>query len=271
MLLQDKNAVIFGATGSLGSVIARAFAAEGATVHISSRNLDRVKTLADEINQSGGKAVADQADVLNEDEVHNYLQSIETTIDIALNAIAWEDTQGKPLTEMTIEEFTKPIRISTTGNFITSTAVAEKMKAQGSGVILSLTATPGGIGYANVGGFGPACCAIESLSRNLAAELGVHGIRVVNIRSAGSPDSKVFTDALEQGGEAAKKFINKLAKDTMLNQLPMIQDIADTAVLVASDKASKITGTTIDVTVGTTSALNYETTPIEFVDYRHPV
>lgn len=269
MLLQDKNAVIFGATGSLGSTIARAFAAEGAMVHISSRNLDRVKTLADEINQSGGKAVADQVDALNENEVHNYLQGIET-VDIALNAIAWEDTQGKPLTEMTIEEFTRPIRISTTGNFITSTAVAEKMKAQGSGVILSLTATPGGIGYANVGGFGPACCAIESLSRNLAAELGVHGIRVVNIRSAGSPDSKVFTDALEQGGEVAEKFINKLAKDTMLNQLPLMKDIADTAVFVASDKASKITGTSIDVTVGTTSALNYETTPIEFVDYRHP-
>jgi len=269
MQLQDQNAVIFGATSSLGRTIARAFAAEGAAVYISSRNLNRVKALADEINQSGGKVVADQVDALDKDEVHNYVQSIEKTVDIALNVIAWEDVQGKSLTEMTIEEFTRPIRISTTSNFITSTAVAEKMKAQGSGVILSLTATPGGIGYANVGGFGPACCAIESLSRNLAAELGAHGIRVVNIRSAGSPDSKIFLDALEQGGEDAKKFIHKLAKDTMLNELPLMQDIADTAVFLASDKASKITGTSIDVTVGTTTALNYESTPIEFADYRH--
>ncbi len=269
MLLQNKIAVIFGASGSLGSSIARTFAAEGATVYISSKNLHRVKALANEINQAGGKAVADQIDALSNDEVYNYIQSIEESIDITMNVIGWKDVQGKSLTEMTIEEFTRPILTSTTSNFITSTTVAEKMKTQGSGVILSLTASPGGIGYANVGSFGPACCAIESLSKNLAAELGTHGIRVVNIRSAGSPDSRVFLDALEQGGDVAKKFIHKLAKDTMLNELPLMQDIADTAVFLASDKASKITGTSIDITVGTTSALNYESTPIEFADYRH--
>ncbi|MCF7220734.1 SDR family oxidoreductase [Marilutibacter chinensis] len=72
-------------------------------------------------------------------------------------------------------------------------------------MILSLTATPGGIGYPNVGGFGPACCAIESFSCDLASELGPHGVRVTNIRYAGSPDSRVFREAVEQSGERADR------------------------------------------------------------------
>lgn len=89
--------------------------------------------------------------------------------------------------------------------FITATAAARVMVKQRSGVILSLTATPGGIGYANVGGFGPACCAIEGLSRDLGAELGLYGVRVVNIRSAGSPDSRVFKEALERAHRCLRK------------------------------------------------------------------
>jgi enoyl-[acyl-carrier-protein] reductase (NADH) len=139
------------------------------------------------------------------------------------------------------------------------------MKEQGSGVILSLTATPGGIGYANVGGFGPACCAIESFSRDLGSELGPYGVRVVNIRSAGSPDSKVFKDAIEQGGEKVKEFIKKIEDDTMLKRMPLMEDIANTAVFLVSDLAGKITGCTVDVTCGTTNALNYKVTPIAFV------
>ena len=128
-----------------------------------------------------------------------------------------------------------------------------------------MTATPGGVGYPNVGGFGPACCAVESFSRDLASELGPHGVRVVNIRSAGSPDSRVFRDAIEQGGARAAEFIQKMTDDTMLKQLPLMEDIANVAVFLASEQAGKITGVTVDVTCGTTSALNYKVAPIAFV------
>ena len=139
------------------------------------------------------------------------------------------------------------------------------MTKQKSGVILSLTATPGGIGYPLVGGFGPACCAIEAFSRNLASELGTARVRVVNPRSAGSPDSRPFRDALEQGGEKAKEFLAKIEQDTMLKKMPVMSDIANAAVFLASDLAGKITGVTLDVTAGTTSALNYKASPIAFV------
>ena len=101
-----------------------------------------------------------------------------------------------------------------------------------------------GIGYPMVGGFGPACCAIEAFSRNLAAELGPHGVRVVNIRSAGSPDSRPFRQAAAQGGPEVREFFARLKNDTMLKEMPLMKDIANAAVFLASDLAGKITGVT---------------------------
>jgi NAD(P)-dependent dehydrogenase (short-subunit alcohol dehydrogenase family) len=150
--------------------------------------------------------------------------------------------------------------------FLTTTAAARLMSRQRSGTILSLTATPGGIGYPLVGGFGPACAAIEALATNLAAELGPHGIRVVNIRSAGSPDSRPFREAIAEGDEESLEFFERLKDDTMLKELPLMRDIANTAVFLASDLAAKITGVTVDVTAGTTSALNYKAPPVAFAE-----
>jgi NAD(P)-dependent dehydrogenase (short-subunit alcohol dehydrogenase family) len=141
--------------------------------------------------------------------------------------------------------------------FLTATAAAQLMMRQGSGIILFLTATPGGIGYPFTGGFAAACCAVESLSRNLASELGVYGIRVVNIRSGGSPDSKVFKEAIESDPASMEPVIRMMEEDTMLKKLPLMADIANAAVFLVSDMASKITGVTIDVTSGTTAGLNY--------------
>lgn len=186
---------------------------------------------------------------------------------MSFNAIGLEDRQGDPLTEMTLEDFVRPVRIAMTTQFITATSAGRIMKQQRSGVILSLTATPGGIGYPNVGGFGPACCSIEGFSRNLASELGPSGVRVVNIRSAGSPDSRVFREAIEQGGERAAAFMQKIKDDTMLKDLPSMADVANLAVFLASDMAARITGVTMDVTCGTTAALNYKEPSIAFVQH----
>ena len=151
-----------------------------------------------------------------------------------------------------------PITLMMQTRFLTSIAAGKVMMQRGSGIILSLTATPGGIGYPYTGGFAPACCAIESFSKNLAAELGVYGIRVVNIRSGGSPDSKVFKDAIDSDSEVMKPILKKMEEDTMLKKLPLMSDIANAAVFLSSNMAGEITGVTIDVTCGTTAGLNYK-------------
>lgn len=268
MLLQNKNAVIYGAGGSLGGAIAKAFANAGAGLFLSGHKIKSVQRLADEINNAGGKAEAAEVDALNEKAVNDYLNKVAKragSIDISFSLIDLQDLQGVPLVEMSLEDFTRPIKRAIDSQFITNTAAGRIMIQQRSGIILSLTATPGGIGYPETGGFGPACRIMECMATNLASELGKFGIRVVSIRSAGSPDSQVFKDAIEHGGERAVEFIKKIEDDTMLKKMPPMVDIANTAVFLASDLAAGITGVAIDVTCGTTTALNYKVAPIAFV------
>lgn len=266
--LHNRNAIIYGAGGSLGSAVAKALSSAGATVMVTGHRLGPVRTLAAEIEAGGGKAEAVELDAMDEKAVGNCVKELVRkagALDISFNAIGLKDRQDVPLIDMTLADFLRPVKIAMETQFITCTAAGRVMKQQQSGVILSLTATPGGIGYPNVGGFGPACCAIEGFSRDLASELGPYGVRVVNIRSGGSPDSRVFREAIEQGGERVEAFIRKMKDDTMLKELPLTKDIANVAVFLASDMAGKITGVTVDVTCGTTTALNYKVAPIAFL------
>jgi NAD(P)-dependent dehydrogenase (short-subunit alcohol dehydrogenase family) len=141
---------------------------------------------------------------------------------------------------------------------MTGKAAAVHMMKQRSGVILNLTATPGGIGYPYTGGFAPACAAIECFSSNLASELGPYGVRAVNMRSGGSPDSRVFREAIENLPEEMSAVLKKMEADTMLKKLPLMADIAHLAVFLCSDLAGKITGVTVDISSGTTAGLNYK-------------
>lgn len=163
---------------------------------------------------------------------------------------------------MKLDDFVQPVADTLRTQFITATAAGRAMIKQGSGVILSLTATPGGVGYPRVGGFGVACAALENFMRSLAVELGAYGVRAVNIRPAGSPDSRPFAEGMKQDPETLTHVIDQIKSDTMLKDMPMVHDIANIAVFLASDMASKITGITLDATVGTTEGLNYRTTGV---------
>lgn len=260
MILQNKNAVIYGAGGSLGGAVAKALAVAGARVFLTGRNLASIQKTKEAILAIGGSAEVDVVDGFDEKAVNDHLAKISKqagSIDISFNAVGIEVKQSVPLTELSWEEFGQPITRTMHTNFLTAKAAAKIMMAQKSGIILSLTATPGGIGYPYTGGFAPSCCALENFSRNLASELGVFGIRVINIRSGGSPDSRIFSEAIRNAPEIMKPVISGLQEDTMLKRMPPMADIANTAVFLASDMAAGITGVTIDVTCGTTAALNY--------------
>jgi 3-oxoacyl-[acyl-carrier protein] reductase len=255
MLLKNKNAVIYGAGGSIGGAVARAFAREGAKVFLSGRTQASLDIIAKAIINSDGIAEIAIIDALDEKAVDTYIDNIvkkEGSIDISFNAIGLEDVQGTPLIDMLLEDFVRPVTISMKTQLITARAAGRYMIMQRSGVILSITATPAGKAYPLVGGFGPACSAIEGFSRNLGAELGPHGVRVVCLRSAGSPDSEVFIKAIANEGTLAKIAIKDLADDTMLRRLPLRSEIANVAVFMVSGKASGITGSIANVTCGTT-------------------
>jgi 3-oxoacyl-[acyl-carrier protein] reductase len=199
-------------------------------------------------------------DALDEKAISSFLNgTVERVghIDISFNAIGVPVVQNIPLVEISADDFMHPVGAMLRSQFLTSTAAGKIMMRQGAGVILSLSATPAGIGYPHTGGFAPYCSALESFSRNLASELGVYGVRVVNMRSGGSPDSRVFKEAIEKHRDVMEPVLRSMEQDTMLKKLPLMADIANLAVFLSSDLASKITGVTVDVTCGTTAGLNY--------------
>jgi 3-oxoacyl-[acyl-carrier protein] reductase len=262
VILQNKNAVIYGAGGSLGSTVAKALARAGARVFLTGHNISPVQKVAHEILVAGGSAEADQVDAINQKAINSHLEKVVRQagkVDISFNAVGAAVVQGIPLVDMKEDDFMQPILFTMQTRFLTATAAGKIMAKQGSGVILSLTATPGGIGYPYTGGFAAACAAVESFSRNLASELGVFGVRVVNMRSGGSPDSRVFKEAIDSRPESMKSVLQKMEDDTMLKKLPLMEDIANLAVFLSSDLASMITGVTVDITAGTTAGLNYRT------------
>jgi 3-oxoacyl-[acyl-carrier protein] reductase len=257
MLLENKNAVIYGAGGAIGGAVARAYAREGAKVFLAGRTLATLNAVANDISNAGGAVEVAQVDAINDQAVESFLGKMARnagSIDISFNSIGLGDAQGAPLVEMAQENFALPIVTAMRTHFLTATAAARHMAKNGSGVILALTTQAARKPYPNVGGFAVACTAIEGFCRQLAVEVGPQGIRVVCLRSAGSPDSpgvdEVFNLHAENAGISREAFEAGIAERTMLKRLPKLAEVANVAVLMASDRASAITGAVANVTCG---------------------
>lgn len=257
MLLKNKNAIIYGAGGAIGSAVAEAFAIDGAKVFLVGRTLNKLEKVAKKIIDAGGLAEIAIADALNLRAVEKHLNDVmkkEGRVDISFNAISINDIQGSHLTDMTYEDFVSPVSNAMASCFITATAAARHMKKNKSGVILAITANAGYNVYEYCAGFGVACAAIEAFCRQLAAENGRDGVRVVCLRSAGSPDSPSVDNALnihaKSEGLSREEFDKQFMEKTMLKRLPLVHEIANAAVLMVSDKASAATAAVLNLTCG---------------------
>ena len=177
------------------------------------------------------------------------------SIDVSFNAIPLGDVQGIRLLDMPLADFSRPIMTGTRTHLLTARAAARHMLERRSGVILTLTASavrlPDPVmGPPLMGGFGVACAAIESLTMNLAGELGPHGIRVVCLRSEGLPETwRGETEEAKQF-EDLQEFHDLLEGRTLLRRLPTLDEVGNVAAFVASDRASAMTATVANVTCG---------------------
>ena len=254
-LLAGKRAVIYGAAGAMGSAVARAYAREGAQVFLAGRTLERVQSLAEELTRSGASATAAGFDALDRAAVEKHLDEVVGSaggVDISFNLIGLGGDQGQPLTSMTQAGFAVAIDNAMRTHFLTATAAARRMKA--GGVILALTAQVARKPYVGSGGFGVSCAAIEGLWRQLAIELGPGGIRLVTLRSSGSPDAPgvaaAITEHAKSAGVTLEAFEARIAEKTMLKHMPKMAEIANAAVLAASDHASSMTAAVLNCTCG---------------------
>lgn len=256
-LLAGKNAVVYGAAGAMGGAISRAFAREGASVFLAGRNFDRVDEVAKEINAAGGRAFAAGVDALDRASVEKHLGEVVRLhggIDISFNLIGLGGRQGEVLTAMNVDGFSEAIVNAMRTHYLTATAAARYMTLRKTGVILALTAQVARKPYVASGGFGVACAAIEGLWRQLAIELGPAGIRLVTLRSSGSPDAPGVRDAVAEhartAGVTREVFEARIAEKTMLKRMPLMAEIANLAVLAACDRSSSMTAAVLNATCG---------------------
>jgi NAD(P)-dependent dehydrogenase (short-subunit alcohol dehydrogenase family) len=249
MLLENKVAVIYGAGGAIGGAVARAFAREGAKVFLTGR-LRAPATF--------GSAETAVVDALDEQAVDTHLQSvIDQTgrVDISFNAIGIPDTDivGVPLTELDVEKFSLPIASYTRSYFLTARLAARRMIAKKSGVIMSVSALPARTGTPFVGGYGPAMAAKEALTRNLSAELAPQGIRVVSLRPHAIPETASIQEVFNLKAASVmtwEQWQAAQASRTHTRRLTTLEELANVAAFVASDKASGMTGTVVNLTMG---------------------
>jgi 3-oxoacyl-[acyl-carrier protein] reductase len=234
-LLDGKHAVIYGA-GVIGSAVARAFAREGAKVHLAGRNLETLQPLAEEIG-----ADTTVVDVTDAASVEAFADSLDR-IDISFNLVGADDVQGTPLAEMDVEDFMQPISKLVRSQFLTAKAAARKMTD--GGVILFFGGSGDPLRDYSIGGFQIALEAVEALRKQLASELGKQGIRTVSIRTGG------IIDSIPPDFEGAESLVEGLEAMTLTGRGARLEDLGDVAAFVASDKARTMTAATVNVSAG---------------------
>ena len=255
MLLKYKNAIIYGGGGAIGGAVARAFAREGANVFLAGRTLAKLDKVAKDIIAAGGVAEVAQVDAHDEHAIDQHAAAVVAksgSIDVSFNAIEIKGTiQGIPLLEQSADDIALPVKNRLASNFLTARAAARHMVRNGKGVILMITATPARMAWPLTGSFGVEGAAIEGFCRSLASELGPQGVRVICLRSAGSPES--FSDPAKDDtmGNRREEIAEMIAEKTLLKRAPKLAEVGNVAALMASDYASPMTATVANLTCGT--------------------
>jgi 3-oxoacyl-[acyl-carrier protein] reductase len=250
MLLDNKSAVIYGGGGSIGGAVARAFAREGARVYLAGRTATTLDQVAEAIRARGGAVETAELDALDEQAVDRHADAVAAqagAIDISFNLITHPHTHGTPLAEMAVDDFLAPLETAARTTFLTARAAARHMIPRRSGVILAF----GGPGDRSgpmrdyyLGGTQEAFDAIETIRRQLAAELGPHGIPVITLASGGIPES------LPEGFDRRGQIVDMIERQTLLGRAATLEDVGNAAVFAASDWARSMTAAMVNVSCG---------------------
>ena len=259
-ILKGKHAVVFGAGGSIGSAVAREFAAQGAEVFLSGRTKSSVEAVAEKIAAEGGQAHAAAIDTLDDATVTQYIDGIAKQrgkVDIILDAagpLAQQYGNGQLAVDLPIDQFMVPLDTMVRSRFVTARAAARQMVKQRSGVIILVTGSPARPHVPGATAIGAAFGAMENLTQNLAFEVSPFGVRVVCVRTTANIDSRSIQDTMEfMAGRlniTTDQAKAQIANYNFLKVPATVKDTANAAVLVASDRARMITGTVVNATAG---------------------
>jgi NAD(P)-dependent dehydrogenase (short-subunit alcohol dehydrogenase family) len=241
--------LITGALTGIGHATALAFAHDGARVVISGRRDEEGQRFVAELQKLGAEAEFLRADVRHEDDVRSLIDQTVARfgrLDAAVNCAGTEGTPG-PVTEQTAETYTATFDTNVLGTLLSMKHELRVMLAQGSGSIVNVSSTYGHTGAAGACVYAASKHAVEGLTKSAALEAASSGVRV-NLVAPGPIETGMlnrFTGTDER--KAA------LAATVPLNRVGRPEEIAQTIMFLASDKASFITGASYLVDGGKTA------------------
>lgn len=187
-LVENKNALIFGAKGATGIQVSKALKAQGATIYMSDINVDGIT----EESELGQVRKLDTLDEVAVSEYFDWFVKEDVTIDVVINLSASNPAaynHGKPALEVSLEQFMIPLKSTTACQFVTAKAAYPVMSKQGKGVIIFITSTLAKVGSPWSPALTASHAATEGLLKSLANEWGPEGVRVIGVRSEAMPDS----------------------------------------------------------------------------------
>lgn len=236
--LEGKVALLTGASKGIGEAMARAFAAAGAKVVVSSRKQEAVDAVAASIREAGGEALAVATHVADPDGRRRLVEETTRTfggVDVLVNNAAVNPVFG-PSLNTDVAAFRKIMEVNLEAPFELAKLVQPSMAERGGGSIVNVSSIGGVSPEPGLGIYSVSKAALVSLTKVLAKEWGPAGIRV-NVMCPGLIKTK-FSAALWQNEEILQSFTEHLP----LQRVGMPEDVAGLALFLASEASSYCTG-----------------------------
>lgn len=247
MKLENKVALVTGATSGIGKATALAFGKAGAKVVFSGRRDREGEDTANLIRDSGAECLFVRSDVSSEEDIKVLVQkTVETygRLDCAFNN-AGIDSPLKPLHEQSVEDFDKIMAINVRGLFLCMKYEIQQMLSQGSGVIVNTSSIGGLITFPGFSPYHASKFAVMGLTRSAAQDYAKQGIRI----NAVNP-GVIATDMIDRLTTNTNSTASDLVSTVPMNRMGQPQEIAETVIFLCSDAARYITGQSLVVDGG---------------------
>ena len=246
MKLKNKVAIVTGASKGIGKAIATTFAKEGASVVVASRSLNVLEAIVQDIQKSGGEAMAVSVDIRKVESINNLVKKAVDRygrLDLLVNNAGI--TMGGPSEDLSPEDWRIALETDLFGVFFASQAAARVMMPQGGGNIINISSVNGILAAPRRAAYCASKAAVNELTKVLAIEWADRRIRV-NAIAPGYVRTELVQDVIDKGAIS----LEAILKRTPQGRIGEVEDIAGLALYMASDESAYMTGSIVNIDGG---------------------